>query len=449
VHNSLILVAEGEVTVRAALIGRLESQGYSVISAENGPDALSLVLANQPAVTLLDVQMRGLDGFGVLERAKASGSATAFLLMAYGDSATAIEAMKRGAFDYVAKPVNFEELLPVLRRAVSHRMIADSEQRADASVPNGCALMGHSPEMRHVYKLIGQVAATDVNVLVRGESGTGKELVVNAIHHSSARADGPLVKVNCAAIPETLLESELFGHERGAFTNATYRRIGRFEQANLGTLFLDEIGDLAPALQSKLLRSVQDRTITRLGSNIPIAVDIRLVTATSRNLEEAVSEGRFREDLYYRLNVVTISLPALRERRQDIPVLVQHFLQRSGRRAIVTPAALGALCQYSWPGNVRELENAVERALVLARSGVIDAGDISLRSWQECAAAQWTDQVPLENGWKSNIRNLEAAMLRRALRLAAGNKSRAAELLGIQRRLLYEKIRDYGLEERK
>ena len=239
--------------------------------------------------------------------------------------------------------------------------------------------------MQHVYKLIGQVATSDATVLVRGESGTGKELVVNAIHHNSARAQGPLIKVNCASIPETLLESELFGHGKEAFTNALFRRIGRFEEANKGTLFLDEIGEMAPALQSKLLRALQERIIERLGSNTPIPVDIRLVTATSRDLERAVNEGSFREDLYYRLNVVAIPLPPLRERLQDIPALVQYFLNRSGSRVSITAPALALLCDYHWPGNVRELENVVERTLVLARSGVITEDEIQLRTLTEPA----------------------------------------------------------------
>jgi DNA-binding NtrC family response regulator len=444
--KGLILVAEDERTARLALTDLLQDQGFSVLAADNGSDALSMVLSIEPAATLLDIQMPGLDGLSVLERAKESGSVTAFIVMtAYGDSTTAIEAMKRGAFDYIAKPLNFESLLPLLRSAVAHSLfLKQKHERPEAQ--SSPALVGNSPEMQRVYKMIGQVAGSDVNVLVRGESGTGKELVVNAIHHNSSRARGPLIKVNCAAIPEALLESELFGHERGAFTNATYRRTGRFEQANHGTLFLDEIGDLAPSLQSKLLRCVQERTITRLGSNTPIAVDIRLITATSLNLEQAVKEGRFREDLYYRLNVVSISLPSLRERRHDIPALVQHFVNRNGRQIILTTAALSALCEYPWPGNVRELENAIERAIVLARSGVIDAADLSLRSVQESAAVKWTDLLPLENGWRANLAAVEAALVRQALRHAEGNKSRAAEILGIQRRLLYEKIREHGLD---
>jgi DNA-binding NtrC family response regulator len=269
---------------------------------------------------------------------------------------------------------------------------------------------------------------------------------VNAIHHNSARAKAPLVKVNCASIPETLLESELFGHEKGAFTNALFRRVGRFEEADKGTLFLDEIGELAPALQSKLLRALQERIVERLGSNTPVPVDIRLVTATSRDLERAVNEGSFREDLYYRLNVVTIPLPPLRDRRQDIPALVQHFLNRSGRQDSITAPALALLCDYHWPGNVRELENVIERTLVLARSGVITEDEIQLRTRPEAAGRKWPDLAPLEDGLKTNIAALEKALIQRALRQAQGNKTRAAEILGVHRRLLYEKIREYGLE---
>jgi transcriptional regulator with PAS, ATPase and Fis domain len=294
--------------------------------------------------------------------------------------------------------------------------------------------------------LIGQVATSDATVLVRGESGTGKELVVNAIHFNSARAKGPLVKVNCASIPDTLLESELFGHEKGAFTNAVSRRIGRFEEATGGTLFLDEIGELTPALQSKLLRVVQERTIERLGSNAPVVVDIRLIAATSRNLEEAIQEGEFREDLYYRLNVVTMSLPPLRERRQDIPALVEYFLHRRGRSASIATEALTKLSEYHWPGNVRELENAIERAIVLAREGVVTENEIELGPAHSNSGAGWATQAPLEAGWETNFGELEKSLVERALLQAEGNKSRAAELLGIHRRLLYEKMRRHGLQ---
>jgi two-component system, NtrC family, response regulator AtoC len=434
-----VLVAEDERAARVSLMALIEGAGFRVIFAEDGKVALSLLLHEEPDAALVDIRMPGADGLEVLRKAREGGSSTAVIIMtAHGDSSAAIEAMKLGAFDYVTKPIDFDALLPQLRRAIEHRKLAKSaahdtyDDAPPASSPKS-AMIGHSPVMQDVYKRIGQVAASDATVLVRGESGTGKELVVNAIHHNSARARGPLIKVNCASIPEALLESELF------------RRIGRFEEAHQGTLFLDEIGELAPALQAKLLRAIQERTVERLGSNVPIRVDLRLVTATARNLEEAVSEGRFREDLYYRLNVVTITLPALRERRQDIPSLVDFFLHRNGRSVSMTPGALQKLCAHSWPGNVRELENTVERARVLAPAGIIDETEIQLSQRADSIPVHWADAVPLEGGWKECIAALERSMLERAMALAGANKSKAAEILGIHRRFLYEKLREFGL----
>ena len=449
--NSTILIAEDEEAARVSLQGLLESEGFQVLIAGDGAEALSLILHEEPDAVLLDVRMPRLDGLSVLRHALSGGSKSAFLVMtAFGDSVTAIEAMKLGAFDYLAKPLDFEYVLAQLKRAIeqlrfSRKVKAAPPQELPA---HNLPMVGYSPPMQRVYKLIGQVAASDATVLVRGESGTGKELVVNAIHENSSRARGPLLKVNCAAIPETLLESELFGHEKGAFTNALFRRIGRFEEAHGGTLFLDEIAELAPALQAKLLRAVQERSIERLGSNTPTHIDIRLITATAKNLEQAVSRGEFREDLYYRLNVVTVALPALRERKQDIAALVGHFLQRSGRPVSLTPGALSLLCQHHWPGNVRELENTIARALVLARGNVIDQDDILLLADQQGSAAtsKWTDLVSLDIGWKRNVEVLEQSLIERALVAAQGNKSKAADSLGIHRRLLYEKLRQYGLE---
>jgi two-component system response regulator AtoC len=449
VRRTKILVAEDDRTARVSLAELLEGQGFEVLLAETGAQAESILLEKEPDLALLDIRMPGADGLTVLRNARARGSDTALIVMtAHGDSNTAIEAMKSGAFDYVLKPLDFQLLLPQIERALEHRLLTKKLKRTgpkqDESA-DAVVIVGQSPVMQHIYKLIGQVAASDATVLVRGESGTGKELVVNAIHFNSARAKGPLVKVNCASIPDTLLESELFGHEKGAFTNAVSRRIGRFEGASGGTLFLDEIGELTPSLQSKLLRAVQERTVERLGSNTPVPVDIRLITATSRNLEEAVQEGEFREDLYYRLNVVTVPLPPLRERPQDIPALVEHFLHRGGRAASITPKALTILSEYHWPGNVRELENAIERALVLARESIVTENEIEMRPLESKADAGWAAQAPLESGWQRNLAELEKSLVVRALHQAEGNKSRAAELLGIHRRLLYEKLREYGI----
>jgi DNA-binding NtrC family response regulator len=452
-NNGTILIAEDEPTARRSLAELLESRGYRVVEAEDGPQALAALMHKAPHgqrihAGLLDIRMPGMDGLAVLKRARESGIEVPVIVMtAHGDSGTVIEAMRLGAYDYIAKPLDFDQLVPQLERAVS-RYRTVHENGHDAGPAGGPAIkpaiIGYSPAMQHVYKLIGQVAATEATVLIRGESGTGKELVVNSIHHNSTRSKGPLVKVNCAAIPEPLLESELFGHEKGAFTNAMLRRVGRFEEANGGTLFLDEIGEMPPALQSKLLRAVQERSIERLGSGSPIRVDLRLIAATSRDLEKAVSEGQFREDLYYRLNVVVIELPPLRDRGQDIPSLVEHFLSRAGRNVSMAPAALNLLCDYHWPGNVRELENTVERAAVLARSGIIDAQDIQLKPVSRYAG-KWTDQIPLADGWKTNLAAAEKTMVMRALRLAEGNKSKAAEILKIHRRLLYEKMHEHGV----
>lgn len=445
-----VLVAEDEAAARTSLVALLESEGFRVLSADSGTEALSLILHEEPDAVLLDVRMPGLDGLSVLKRALAGGSRCAFLVTtAFGDSNIAIEAMKLGAFDYLSKPLDFENVLAQLKRAVEHQKLSragglDGPKEA----PNkALSMVGYSPAMQRVYKLIGQVASSQATVLVRGETGTGKELVVNAIHQNSPRSRGPLLKVNCAAIPEALLEAELFGHEKGAFTNALYRRLGRFEEAHGGTLFLDEVAELAPSLQAKLLRAIQERAIERLGSSASIPVDIRLVTATSKNLEQAVSKGEFREDLYYRLNVVSIHLPPLRERKQDIPALVHHFLQRSEPAVRITPEALSILCEHHWPGNVRELENAISRALVLARGGLIDKHDILLLNERtESSPSHWTDLVPLKVGWKENLEVLERRLVERALATAAGNKSKAADILGIHRRLLYEKLRQYELD---
>jgi len=445
-----ILLAEDERIARVSLAELLESQGYRVVAVEDGAATLSQLLNGNFDAVLLDLRMPEMDGLTVLRKSREAGIHVPVIVMtAVDDSATVIEAMRLGAYDYISKPIDFDQISAQLERAISHGRLSRSSEKhpqKPSSSPSS-VIVGRSPAMQHVYKLIGQVAASDSTVLIRGESGTGKELVVNAIHHNSMRANGPLVKVNCAAIPEMLLEAELFGHEKGAFTNAASRRIGRFEHANGGTLFLDEISELAPQLQSKLLRAVQERTIERLGSNIPIRVDLRLIAATSRNLEQAVAEGTFREDLYYRLSVVVIELPPLRERRQDIPALVEHFLHRGDRHFSITPAALNLLCEHDWPGNVRELENTLERAMVLARTNVIDVDHVQLRPAARSTPLSWTEQIPLENGWKTNIAAAEKAMISRALKAAEGNKSKAAALLGIHRRLLYEKMREHKIAE--
>jgi two-component system response regulator AtoC len=447
--KATVLVVEDERAALDSLAIMLEEEGYRVLTAEDGETALALALREEPDLVLLDLRLPGMDGLTMLQRLRDGYSNTAVIIMtADTTSSSAIRATQLGAFDYITKPVDIDHLLVVARRALEYRAL-EIELRAlragqapTAAIP---AMVGHSPAMQAVYKMIGRVAASDATVLVTGESGSGKELVANAIHEYSKRAAGPLVKVNCAAIPEPLLEAELFGHEKGAFTHALHRRMGRFEEAARGTLFLDEVGEMPPALQTKLLRAIQDRAIERLGSNRPIHVDFRLLAATARNLEKEVAAGTFREDLYYRLSVVRVALPPLRERREDIPLLVQRFLGRSERPVSIGPEALDLILAHDWPGNVRELENVITRAIAIAPGGVITADCIEFPRTPGRVAPGWLCQIPYQEGYKKVLAAVEAHLLQRALAAAAGNKARAAALLGIQRRLLYDKMREHGL----
>ncbi|MFN7937134.1 MAG: sigma-54 dependent transcriptional regulator [Bryobacteraceae bacterium] len=444
-----ILIVEDERTALRALKLILEDEGYSVLEAANGEDGLRLALGEEPDLVLLDIRLPDVDGITVLQRLRAGYSDAAVIVMtAETSSANAIRATQFGAFDYLSKPINDEHLLLLIQRALEYRQL-EREVRvlrgpasAEGAIPG---MVGHSPAMQEVYKTIGRVADSAATVLVSGESGTGKELIANAIHEFSGRRGRSLIKVNCAAIPSELLEAELFGHEKGAFTNAISRRIGRFEQAEGGTLFLDEVGDMPLALQAKLLRAVQERTIERLGGDGPIAVDFRLVAATARDLNAAVAEGRFREDLFYRLNVVAIALPPLRDRREDIPLLVQRFLGRSEKPISIRQDALDRIMEYDWPGNVRELENVITRAVVLAPGGVITPDVVQFPTVVAAAATRWEAGVPYRDGYWAVIQRVEAELIRAALREADGNKTEAARILGVQRRLLYQKMGELGL----
>ncbi len=443
-----VLIIEDEPTARLALAALLEDEGYRVSQADAGDTGLALALQLEPDLILLDIRLPGLDGLTVLERLRAGYSQAAVLVMtAETTSRNAIRATSLGAFDYIAKPIDEHHLLHLIQRALDYRRLeAEARQRPVATSAGIPGMVGHSLAMQEVYKLIGRVAPTDATVLVQGESGTGKELVANAIHEFSPRARGQLVKVNCAAIPADLLEAELFGHEKGAFTHALTRRTGRFEQAAGGTLFLDEIAELPLPLQAKLLRALQERVIERLGGGAPVPVDFRLITASAQDLRAAVQANRFREDLYYRLHVVQLNLPPLRERKEDIPLLIQRFLGRSERPVHLRDDALALLLAHDWPGNVRELENVITRALVLAPGGIISADAIELRS-AASAGHNWLAAVPLEEGYWPLVRQLERHILTAALARAAGNKAEAARLLGIQRRLLYDKLREFGMGE--
>ena len=449
--KSRILVVEDERTALKSLSALLEDEGYGVLQAETGEDGLRLALQEEPDLILLDIRLPDLDGISLLQRLRAGSSDAAVIIMtAETTSSNAIRATQHGAFDYVSKPIHDEHLLLLIRRALEYRKLereVRSLRNGPPRTPTIPGMVGHSLPMQEVYKTIGRVANSNATVLITGESGTGKVLVASAIHEFSARAAGPLIKVNCAAIPDNLLEAELFGYEKGAFTGAVSRRIGRFEQAHGGTLFLDEIAEIPINLQAKLLRALQERTIERLGGNAPLAVDIRLIAATAQPLDQAIAAGTFREDLYYRLNVVTIALPPLRERKEDIPLLVQRFLSRSERPSTIREDALERIMAHDWPGNVRELENVITRALVLAPGGVITPEWIQFSHRVTPNPPSWYDQIPYHEGYWNVIRQVEMHLLRLALQEAKGNKAEAARILGIHRRLLYEKMNEFSLND--
>jgi two-component system nitrogen regulation response regulator GlnG len=391
-------------------------------------------------------------------------------MTAHGTMETAIQAMQRGAYDYLAKPFDLDEAVLLAERALEARRLTQEVARLRtglAEVKEFSALIGRHPRMQEVYKAIGRIAGSDVTVLIRGESGTGKELVARAIHHYSRRSGRAFVAVSCAAIPATLLESEMFGHERGAFTDAKERRLGKFELAHGGTLYLDEIGDMPVELQSKLLRALQERTIERVGGHESIRVDVRVIAATNRDLDAAMREGSFREDLFYRLNVVTLNLPPLRERRRDVPLLVEHFLAKHaeelGDRG-VAPDALDRLVGYDWPGNVRELENVIQRAMVLAGNGVILPEHLPIGPVSAAAsvAVDATLEEIIEKKLLECVRGLrersnanlydliiglvEKPLLRAVLRETSGNQVRAAQILGINRNTLRKKLTEHGID---
>jgi two-component system, NtrC family, nitrogen regulation response regulator GlnG len=466
-----ILIADDEESLRWVLEKGFRQVGYEVTTVADGEAAIQAFEAEPFDLVFLDIRMPRLDGLAVLERLRAIRSdACVVVITAHGTMDTAITAMQRGAYDYLAKPFDLEEVLLLAERALTASRMSQEVMRLRRGleeVREFSALIGRHPRMQDVYKTIGRIAGTEVTVLLRGESGTGKELVARAVHHYSRRSGRPFVAVSCAAIPVTLLESEMFGHERGAFTDAKERRLGKFELAHGGTLYLDEIGDMPLELQSKLLRALQERVIERVGGRETIPVDVRVLAATHRDLDALMKEGRFREDLYYRLNVVTVNLPPLRERRRDIPLLVEHFLakysEELGERAI-GPDTLDRLVGYGWPGNVRELENVVQRAMVLATTGailpehlpigpvsaaasvVMDASleDIVERKLMECVRG-------LRHRGSAKLYGLilalvEKPLLRAVLRETGGNQVRAAQILGINRNTLRKKITEHGID---
>jgi DNA-binding NtrC family response regulator len=446
-----LLVVDDEESQRDMLAGFLAKQGYFVRQAESGEVALNLCLESYFELALLDLRMPGMDGLELLKKLKSlNPEIQVIVLTAHGSVESAVEAMQAGAFHYVNKPVDLDELLLTLRSATErhHLLVENRELRtvlAEAEPEAG--FIAESPQMKEVLQTVARVAPTPSTILILGESGSGKEMVARAIHRASGRDPDRFVAVNVAALPETLLASELFGYERGAFTGAVKKRIGRFELADGGTLFLDEIGDLPASMQVKLLRVLEQKRIERLGGEQSFKVDVRLVSATHVNLEERMEQETFREDLFYRLNVITIVIPPLRERKEDIVPLVDHFLAKQRRRLGkeikgLTGPARDLLFYYSWPGNVRELENVIERACVLCRGEAIDVDDLPRLVRDERQAAG-KDAAPPP---AASLRDLEAHHIRRVLDQTGWNFKQAAEILGIHRNTLRMKIKEYELE---
>ncbi len=452
-----ILVVEDERAIQLALSGLLRRQGYEVDVAGSGDEAVAAVRESAFDLVLTDLALgRGPDGMDVLRAAKKLRPECAVVMItAHGSEAIAVEAMKSGAEDYVPKPFDNDEIRLVVQRALDrtrlereNRLLREQIQK-QYGIEN---LIGTGRAMQRVFETMQKVAETDLTVLIRGESGTGKELVAQALHNRSSRKNRPFVAVNCAAISRELVESELFGHEKGAFTGADARRVGRFEAADGGTLFLDEIGDMAPGSQAKVLRVLQERSFERVGGTRPIEVDVRVVAATHRNLAEDVKRERFREDLYYRLKVVEIELPPLRERREDVPALAQRFLEHVTERLGLEKkrlgeSALARLARHSWPGNARELENAIEQAAVLGSGATIEEADLNLGEEEAAASAGLgeLEELAFVDAKKRAVEKFERAYLLKALRRSGGNISRAAESIGMVRQSLQQKIRDLGL----
>jgi len=449
-----LLIAEDEPLLRVGMADALRKEGWTVDVAVDGVKAIALYEQYLHDVVVTDLVMPSLDGMELLRRVKAlHADATVLLITAHGSVEKAVEAMRQGASDFITKPFSMAQLMVRLDSACSRRRLQEQNVRLQEQLEGHYSfsnIIGKSKGMQEVFWLIREVAGSDATVMIQGESGTGKELVASAIHFNSRRRARPYVRVSCASLPESLVESELFGYEKGAFTGASQRRIGRFEAAAGGTLFLDEIGDLPLAVQSKLLRVLQERSIERLGSNRPIDVDVRIVSATLRRLEEEIAEGSFREDLFFRINTVPIHLPPLRERREDIPLLAQAFLREFNRErgkeiGDFSDDTVGVFDSHSWPGNVRELRNVVERAVVFCRDSRITPEHLppGLRN-APTVVPPTTSARPAEP-LRRAVERAEVETIRTALATTDGRRNDAAEILGISRKTLWEKIKAYGL----
>ncbi|MGV1099187.1 sigma-54-dependent transcriptional regulator [Thiovibrio sp. JS02] len=448
-----ILVVDDDTTHRIMLKSMLREWGWQIAEADDGFTAVAAVQERPYDAILMDVRMAKMDGMEALKRIHAYNPAIPVIIMtAYSSVDAAVEAIKIGAHDYLTKPLDFDRLKLTMGHALEHRQVQEHKAQPGANKGPGLdtsGIIGDSPPMRELMEMISYVAPTEATVLISGESGTGKELIASALHHNSTRKNGPFVKVNCAALVENLLESELFGHEKGAFTGADRRREGKFVQAGGGTLFLDEIGETSPAMQAKLLRVLQEHELQRVGGQDTISVDVRVLAASNRNLDDEVKNGNFREDLYYRLNVVTLNVPALRERKEDIPALSEFFVRKCAEKnkrqvAGITPRCMDLLINYPWPGNVRELENAIERGVILMRGEYLDEETlpIAVRRWAgqgETPAARTTVATP------ASLEEAERMVIENTLAEAGGNKSEAARRLNITRKTLLSKMQKYGL----
>ena len=458
-----ILIVDDEPNYQIVLSEILKDEGYEVFTANSGLAGLPIVYSTDLDLVLSDMKMPGMDGIAFLEKIKEyNKELPVILITAYAEVEKAVEAMRLGAFTYLAKPFSNQQLLAGVRKAIEHYgLIREIRRLRDEATPRSGfgGMIGKSPSMRAVYQLIEKVAPTPSSVLITGESGTGKELVARAIHNHSPRRDAPFISVNCAALSEHLLESELFGHEKGAFTDAVVMRKGRFELADTGTLFLDEVGEMPPQLQAKLLRVLQDKSFERVGGNATLQVDVRILAATNKELKDEVDKGHFREDLYYRLNVIHIHLAPLRERVDDIPALVNHFLEKNsaslGRALDISPEALRLLVSLPWEGNVRELENTIERAAILCNSDRIEPEDVQPDSSQLVNAHEWSTGLELNQFIPDNLslaevlNGIEERLVRKALDDTGYVQARAAEQLGITKSLLQYKMKKYNLQRRK
>lgn len=461
-----ILLVEDDTNIATGLQKVMRASGYDVTALSRGDAGLEEAIAKPFDVVITDLKLPGLDGLELVRQLhRVKPKLPIILITAHGTTDIAIEATKWGAFDYVPKPFEVDELLDLTAKALeSSRLMSEPVEMGDP-VSNRTAIVGKSRAMQSIYKEIGRIAATSVTVLIRGDTGTGKELIARAIYQHSDRAAAPFIAINCAAIPETLLESELFGHERGSFTGADARRIGRFEQANGGTIFLDEIGDMNANLQAKLLRVLQEKTIQRVGGRENVPVDVRIIAATHRDLEAAIRERLFREDLFYRLSVVTVKLPPLKQRTEDIPDMIRYFLRRYGPEAgvtspAITPEAITFLQSQSWPGNVRELENTVRQALLIAREYTISLDHVKgvLAKAREPVAVssqshsayvtELMDRVErgeVQDALAKMLADLEPEIYSQAIQRAHGNITKAAQWLGVTRLKMREKLKEFGL----